>query len=115
MAAVLAIETDNRQIVSVMKVRGRVDSETAPELDEALTKLLQDSRNKIVLDLEGVEYMSSAGLRAVVKGFQEAKKSGGDLRLACVSSPVEMILYTIGMNHMIRMFPTDQEAMASFS
>ena len=110
----LLLETDTRQAISVIRVRGRVDSETAPELDDALTKLLQDNRNKIVLDLQGVEYMSSAGLRAVVKAYQTAKKSGGDLRLASVSQPVEVILRTVGMMQMLQMYPTDQEAMASF-
>jgi len=112
--AMLSIETDNTKSVSVMKVKGRVDSDTAPELDEALTKLLQDNNNKIVLNLQAVEYMSSAGLRAMVKAYQSAKKSGGDVRLASVSSPVEVILRTVGMMQMLQMYPTDQEAMASF-
>ena len=110
----LSIETDNRQSVSVMKINGRVDSESAPELDEALSKLLGQQRNKIVLDLQNVEYMSSAGLRAMVKAFQGAKKAGGDLRLASVSQPVEVILRTVGMMQMLQMYPTEQEAMASF-
>jgi anti-sigma B factor antagonist len=110
----LSIETDNRQSVSVMKVKGRVDSETAPELDEALTRLLQQGRNQIVLNLEGVDFMASAGLRAMVKAYQAAKKSGGDLRLAAVSEPVEVILRTVGMMQMLQMYPSDQEAMASF-
>lgn len=110
----LSIETDNTQSVSVMKVKGRVDSDTAPEFDEALTKLLQDNKKKIVLNLQAVEYMSSAGLRAMVKAYQTAKKSGGDVRLASVSSPVEVVLRTVGMMQMLQMYPTDQEAMASF-
>ena len=110
----LSIETDNRQSVSVMKVRGRIDSETAPELDDALTKLLQDKHNQIVLNLQGVDYMSSAGLRAIVKAYQSAKKSGGNLFLASVSEPVEVILRTVGMMQMLQMYPTEQEAMAGF-
>jgi len=112
--AMLSIETDNTQSVSVMKVKGRVDSETAPELDDALTKLLQNNKNKIVLNLQGVDYMSSAGLRAMVKAYQNAKKSGGDVRLASVSTPVEVILRTVGMMQMLQMYPSDQEAAASF-
>jgi anti-sigma B factor antagonist len=110
----LSIETDNRQSVSVMKVKGRVDSETAPELDDALTKLLQGNLNQIVLNLQEVDYMSSAGLRAVVKAYQAAKKAGGDLRLASVSEPVEVILRTVGMMQMLQMYPTEQEAVAAF-
>lgn len=110
----LSIETENRQSVSVMRVEGRVDSDTSLELDEALTRLLQQGTNQIVLNLQGVDFMSSAGLRAVVKAFQGAKKSGGDLRLASVSKPVEVVLRTVGMMQMLQMYPTDQEALASF-
>src|SRR5512143_1704277 len=110
----LSIETDNRQSVSLMKVKGRVDSETAPELDDALTKLLQNNRNKIVLNLQDVSYMSSAGLRAMVKAYQSANKSGGDVRLAAVSEPIEVILRTVGMMQMLKMYPTNEVAAASF-
>jgi anti-sigma B factor antagonist len=112
--SMLSLETDKTREISVMKVKGRVDSETAPELDDALGKLLQDNRNKIVLNLQEVDYMSSAGLRAMVKAYQAAKRSGGDLRLASVSTPVEVILRTVGMMQMLQMYPTDQEAVASF-
>jgi anti-anti-sigma factor len=110
----LSIETDNSQSVSIMKVKGRVDSETAPELDNALTKLLTDNRNKIVLHLQGVDFLSSAGLRAVVKAYQVAKKSGGDVRLAAVSEPIETILRTVGMMQMFKMYSTSEEAAAGF-
>jgi anti-sigma B factor antagonist len=112
--AMLSIETDNRQSVSVMKVKGRVDSETAPELDDALAKLLQNNRNKIVLNLQDVNYLSSAGLRAMVKAYQSANKSGGDVRLAAVSEPIEVILRTVGMLQMFKMFSTNEEAAAGF-
>ncbi len=110
----LSIETDNTQTISVMKVKGRVDSETAPELDDALTKLLQNNRNKIVLNLQEVNYISSAGLRAMVKAYQSANKSGGDVRLAAVSEPIEVILRTVGMMQMFKMFSTSEEAAAEF-
>lgn len=112
--SMLSIETDNTQSVSVMRVKGRVDSDTAPELDEALTRLLNDKKNKIVLNLEGVEYLSSAGLRAMVKALKDAQNLSGDVHLASVSEPIEVILRTVGMMQMFKMYPSDQEAMASF-
>ena len=112
--SILSFETDNTQTVSVMKVKGRIDSDSAPELETALTRLLNDGRNKIVLNLQNVDFLSSAGLRAIVKAYQGAKKSGGDVRLAAVSEPIEVILRTVGMMQMLKMYPTDQEAMASF-
>jgi len=110
----LFINTDNTQNVSIMSVKGRVDSNTAPELDSALTNLLNSNRNKIVLNLQAVEYLSSAGLRALVKALKDAQKSGGDLRLASVSEPIEVILRTVGMMQMFKLFSTSEEAAAGF-
>ncbi len=110
----LSIETDNMQGISVMKVMGRVDSDTAPELDNAFARLLQANKNKIVLNLQGVEFLSSAGLRAMVKALKDAQKSGGDVRLASVSQPIEVILRTVGMMQMFKMFATSEEAAAGF-
>jgi len=110
----LTIETDNTQTISVMKVMGRVDSETAPQFDNALSRLLNDNRNKIVLDLQGVEFLSSAGLMEMVQALKDAQKSGGDVRLASVSQPIEVILRTVGMMQMFKTFSTSEEAAAGF-
>jgi len=110
----LSIETDNRQSVSLMKVRGRVDSETAPEFERALLQLLNDNRNKIVLNLQAVEFLSSAGLRAMVKTLKGAQSGGGDVRLVSVSEPIEGILLTVGMMQMFKMFSTTEEALIGF-
>src|SRR5574342_660242 len=110
----LFINTDNTQNVSILTVKGRVDSTTAPELDNALTNLLDSNRNKIVLNLQAVDYLSSAGLRALVKALKDAQKSGGDLRLASVSAPIESILRTVGMMQMFKMYSNEQEAIVGF-
>jgi len=112
--ASLSIETDNTQSISVMKVIGRVDSETAPEFEQALLQLLNDNRNKIVLNLQAVEFLSSAGLRAMVKALKSAQSGGGDIRLVSVSEPIEGILLTVGMMQMFKMFSTNAEAAAGF-
>ena len=110
----LIITTDDTKDVAVMTVNGRVDSETAPELDTALMKLITADCNKVILNLHGVEYLSSAGLRAMVKALKSAQGFGGDVRLASVSQPIEIILRTVGMMQMFKMFSTSEEAQAGF-
>ena len=110
----LSIETDIAQNVAFVKVNGRVDSESAPELENELTKLLKENRNKIVLNLQSVEFLSSAGLRALVRALKDAQKSGGDVHLVAVSEPIEVILRTVGMLQMFKMFSTNEEAAAGF-
>jgi len=110
----LLLETDNTESVSVVKVKGRVDSETTPELDGALSKLLAEGKNKIVLDMQAVEYMSSAGLRTLVKTLKGAQGAGGNLHLASLPKDIEGILLTVGMMQMFKIFSTSQEAAAGF-
>ena len=106
----LTIRTDLTGRVPVAKIKGRVDSDTAPELDDALAKLTNGKNNKIVVNLQDVDYMSSAGLRAIVKAYQAVRKSGGDVHLAAVSEPIEVILRTVGMMQILKMYPTTEEA-----
>ena len=110
----LTIETDITQDVALVKLKGRVDSNSAPELDSALTKLQDDGRNKIVLDLQGMDYMSSAGLRSLVKALKTAQNTGGSIHLASVSKDIEGVLLTVGMMQMFKLFATSEEAAAGF-
>ena len=110
----LFILTDNTQNVPIMNVKGRVDSNSAPELDSALENLLKSEKNRIVLNLEAVDYLSSAGLRALVKALKDAQQAGGNLHLAAVSESIEVIFRTVGMMQMFKMFPTNEEALAGF-
>jgi anti-sigma B factor antagonist len=109
----LSIHTDSTNEIPVMKLVGIIDSDSAPLVDEAFAKLLQE-HNKIVVNLQDVEYMSSAGLRAIVRAYHVAKKNGGDVHLACVPEPVEGVLLTVGMLQMLKAYPNNQEAMAGF-
>lgn len=110
----LVMNTDNTQSVSVIKAKGRIDSETAPEFEQALLQLLNHNRNKIVLNLQAVEFLSSAGLRAMVKALKGAQNCGGDIRLVSVPDPIEGILLTVGMNQMFKTFPTIEAALVGF-
>ena len=110
----LSMDTDNTQSVSVMKIKGRIDSDTTPEFEHALLQLLNDKRNKIILNLQGVEFLSSAGLRAMVKALKGAQSGGGDVRLVSVPEPIEGLLLTVGMNQMFKKFPTTEEALVGF-
>ena len=110
----LSMDMDNTNNVSVMKAKGRIDSETAPAFERALLQLLEDKRNKIILNLQAVEFLSSAGLRAMVKALKNAQSGGGDVRLVSVPQPIEGILLTVGMNQMFKSFPTTEAALVDF-
>jgi anti-anti-sigma factor len=110
----LDTDTNHYPRVSVMAVKGRVDSATAPELEGKLRELVDSGKTQIVLDLKNVEYMSSAGLRTMVSTLKSVKRLNGDLRLANPSPRVEEVLRLAGLTSIFSIHPTQEEAVASF-
>ena len=108
-----SIQTMMQGDVAVVTVTGRIDSETSPMLDAELTKVAAHSA-KLVIDLAGVGYMSSAGIRALVKASQAAQRSGGAVKLALVPESVMAILYTVGLTQVVGAYATVGEAAESF-
>jgi anti-sigma B factor antagonist len=97
----------------ILIAAGRIDSETAPAFDEKLTEAVGNS-SYVVVDLKGVDYMSSAGLRAMVKAAQAAEKKGSAISLAAVPEEITSVMYTVGLNQKISAFANVDEAMKSF-
>jgi len=109
----IALQSEQKGNVVVVSVSGRVDSDTAPMFDAELTKAVSGNA-KLVLYLKGVEYMSSAGLRAIVKAAQAVEPKGGAVKMAAVPELVTSIFYTVGLNQKVAEYKSVEEAMASF-
>ena len=109
----LSVQSESRGGVAVVTVTGRIDSESAPAFDDELTKIV-GGNSKLVLDLKGVDYMSSAGIRAIVKASQAVEKNGGAVRLASVPELVNSVMYTVGLNQKLGSYASVEEAIASF-
>jgi anti-sigma B factor antagonist len=110
----MEISTKPLKRVEVISVSGRVDSSTAPEFEQALKGALDAGRHHIVLDLQNVDYMSSAGLRAMVAALKTARRHNGDVRVANPSARVTEVLQLAGLTSIFEVFPTQVDAVGSF-
>jgi anti-sigma B factor antagonist len=111
---VMEINVSEMKRVQLFEVIGRVDSTNATELGGALDKAVDEGRSNLVLDLSGVEYMSSAGLREMVRVLKRVKRGSGDLRLANPSDRVKEVLELAGLDTIFEIYPTQVEAVGSF-
>jgi anti-sigma B factor antagonist len=102
--------------VDLVEVTGRVDSSTAPKLDQVLKGLVDKGRSRIVLDLKDVDYLSSAGLRAMISCLREVQKPifGGDLRIAQPSQRVMEVLELAGLDAVLKIYDDQVGAVGSF-
>jgi anti-sigma B factor antagonist len=112
----LNITRESHKRVDLFTVSGRIDSSNANEFDTAVKGALAEGRHNLVLDLSGVSYMSSAGLRVMVAALRECKKlpNNGDVRLSSPSERVAEVLELAGLNSMFQTFEDTTSAVGSF-
>ena len=99
---------------SVVEVNGRVDSMTAGQFGEGISAPIDEGYINIVLDLSGVDYMSSAGLREIVSALKKAKRAGGDIRISQPSDRVLEVLEMAGLDTIVQIYATQDEAIGSY-
>jgi anti-sigma B factor antagonist len=99
----------------LLKVKGRVDSATAPEFTRALEKISNDGRFKIALDMSELEYMSSAGFRALLSTQRNCKRyNRGELVLVNVPDRIREALELAGFTELFKTFDDPLEAVGNF-
>lgn len=98
----------------LFKVKGRVDSATAPEFSSALEKSNNNGRYKFAVEMSELEYMSSAGFRALLSAQRTCKHKGGELVLVSVPKRIHEALELAGFTELFRTFDDTLTAVGSF-
>ena len=83
------------QVLSV-QVEGRLDTTTAPDLEESLRESIDDAK-ELILDLENLEYMSSAGLRVLLSA-QKQMSQQGSMKVINVNETIREIFEVTGFD-----------------
>jgi anti-anti-sigma factor len=94
---------------------GRLDLPAARALEDALVELCDAGRCRLVVDLAGVVFVSSAALKALLVGVRRARLQHGDVRLAGLRPAVREVFEMAGFDQHFAIHPTVAEAEASFS
>jgi anti-sigma B factor antagonist len=110
----MEIRVEKRGPVAIVSIDGSVDGTTAGDLISSLRQQVTAGSVQLVADLAGVDYTSSAGLRALLETVKEARLHGGDLRLASVRREVLRVLELSGFTSILQVYPDVDSAVASF-
>ncbi len=110
----MEIATTEYKRCSLVSVSGRVDSNTAPAFEAALKNVIEGGQRNIALELSGVDFMSSAGLRGMVSSLKACKSGGGNLALAAVSDRVGEVLKLAGLLSLFSLHDDVTSAVGSF-
>jgi anti-sigma B factor antagonist len=111
----MEVATTHHKHCDLVKVAGRVDSQTSPQLAEALDAITNAGRFKIVLDLSEIEFMSSAGLRVLINTQKNCKRfNRGEVVLAVVPQRIYEALDLAGFIPLFNFFDDVTSAVGHF-
>ncbi len=108
----LRLEVSERGDWSVIEVGGEIDVATAPRLREQLIALVNDQRYRIVVGLEGVDFIDSTGLGVLISGLKRVRTHGGSFALVCTEPRILKVFEITGLLAVFNVCSSLEEAVA---
>ncbi|MFO8007548.1 MAG: STAS domain-containing protein [Candidatus Brocadiia bacterium] len=99
--------------VTVVELEGRLDASTAPDIKAELHELIEQGRARLVVNLEALEFIDSAGLGVLVSSLRRAAGEGGDLRVAEVPPFCRSIFELTRLTRVFSVTESESEAIAA--
>jgi anti-sigma B factor antagonist len=100
---------------TVIAVSGEIDVYTAPRLRETLVSLVDAGNYRLIVDMEGVEFLDSTGLGVLVGGLKRVRAHDGEIDLVCTQNRILRIFRITGLNRVFSIFDSVEDALASDS
>jgi anti-anti-sigma factor len=108
--------TEQRQgAIIVLIPVGRINNDTSSVFQPKLLDSVGIAPSKVLIDFSGVEYISSAGLRALMMASKQSKATGGRLAVAGLTPMVKEIFTISRFSLVVQVFETSAEAIAALS
>lgn len=82
----------------IITLKGRLDTMTAPQLDDEANSIDFDEVETVTLNLKDLEYISSSGLRVILALYKNLKSKGGNLKIVNVSNTIMELFSMTGMS-----------------
>jgi len=106
--------TEKKGLV-VLALSGKImGGPEATEINDVINRLIDEKKNKIVIDLKNVELMNSSGLGILIGAVTLLKNNQGGLRLIQVPDKIQALLKSTKLNTVFEISNTFEEAVASF-
>ncbi len=108
----MEIEKKKEKNLLVVSVQGRVDALTAPVLEKDLLETVSGGEKRLLLDLSGLQYISSAGLRTFLVIAKKLKAGQGEILFAGLKGPVEEVFKISGFYSIFKIFDSPETALS---
>jgi anti-anti-sigma factor len=111
----MKIQHVDRDGITIVAPQGRIDTTTSGSVEDAIRHLVDSGRRNLLVDLSGVEYISSAGLRVFLVVAKRMRDLRGTLVLSGMTEPVRQVFQLAGFMALFSVEPTQESALATFT
>ena len=100
--------------VSTFKLQGRLDSNTSQSFEKRLLDAISDGIKNVIIDFKDLDYISSAGLRVILKATKTLKREDGKIMLCSMQDYVKEVFEIAGFDSFLPIVPTMDDALKAF-
>ncbi len=108
----MKLDVGERNGAHVVTVVGEIDISTAPELRRRLANLVDGATGRVLVDLEGVDFLDSTALSVLIGAHRRLGRQGRDLELVCTHAPVLRVLAVTGLSRYFTLHESLDRALA---
>ena len=110
----MKIETRESQGIQIVAFEGNLDTNTSPEAESKINELIDAGNQKLLVNFEQLNFISSAGLRVLLATVKKLNASGGELRVCSLNATVQEVFDISGFVTILSVKSTEEEALLSF-
>jgi len=107
----IRIDVDHRDEITIAKLTGSADMTATEQMKEQLLSLVEDPCRLLVLDLSGLEFISSEGLGAIIAAHVRSRRHEGRVVLAAPSSQIRHLLSVTSLDRLLPIYDSVEEAL----
>jgi anti-anti-sigma factor len=108
------IQTRDENGVKVVILKGEMDTISSPEVEAFLDELRAGGTKKVLLNFEGLDFISSAGLRVLLATARQLKVAGGGLRVCSLNPEVKEVFDISGFTTLLMVLENEASGLAGF-
>jgi len=105
MATPFTIQRSAQNDLTILSLEGYLDAHTAPEFENAVQQEIDAGHRRLIVNCEGLTYISSAGLGVFMSFLEEIREAGGDIKICGPSPKVLQVFEILGFPELFDMLP----------
>ena len=103
-------EVEEKGDVVVVRVNGRLDAASSPQLEKKINSIIDSGHFKLILNFSGVEYLSSSGMRLMLSVSKKLKHLEGKVVACSLNDEVMEVIKMAGFHQILELYPTEEES-----